>query len=112
MLFTTWKVEEEEYKLRLNASACVKLEEDLNQNPISVLQSISEDNLPKLETLLRIIHASMTAFNHGIKLTDVYGIYDKWVDEGHGFADLVPIVLDIFKCSGFIPDQAEDNGKN
>lgn len=112
MLSTTWKInEEEEYKLRLTASACCDLESRLGANPISVFQSISEDNLPKLEDMLKIIHCSAVPLNHGVKFQDILAAYDRFVDEGHGFADLVPIIINIFKVSGFISSE-EDNGKN
>jgi hypothetical protein len=42
-----------------------------------------------------------------------YALYDKFVDEGNTLMDLVPILLDVFKVSGFFKEEAtEDNEKN
>ena len=34
-----------------------------------------------------------------------YELYDKFVDEGHTLMDLVPILLDVFKVSGFFKEE-------
>lgn len=110
-MFTTFTVNNKDYNLKLTAKACIELEKKLGTNPLNVIVNISNNNeLPSLETILTVIHAAMTAYNHGITLNDLYDIYDQYVDEGHTMFDLIPVIVDIFKVSGFIKeDESEKN---
>lgn len=110
MLYTTFTVKDREYKARLNAKACVDLEKKLGTNPLNVFVKMSDGdniNLPTLGELITIIHASLQAYEHGISVDKVYGIYDDFIEEGHNQMDLIPIVIDIFKVSGLIPEEVE-----
>ena len=53
-------------------------------------------------------------YEHGITLDKAYELYDKFIDDGNTLMDLVPILMDIFKTSGFFKeeDTVEDSGKN
>jgi len=57
-----------------------------------------------------ILHASLQALEHNISLEDTYNIYDEFVDEGNSLLELIPIIVDIFKVSGFFKEV--DNSKN
>lgn len=108
-MFTTLTIDNKDYNLKLSARACVDLEKKLGTNPLNVITRLADnDELPSLETLLTILHCSLTTYNHGISLDDVYTLFDKYVDEGHTMLDLIPLILDVFKTSGFI----RDTGKN
>lgn len=110
MLYYTWNVKENEYKLRLNAKNTVDLEKYLGANPVTILTNMSKNNeLPDLDTLLTIISYSMQQFNHGISLNDVYNIYDEYIDDGHNMFELLTVVMEIYKVSGLIPEVDEKN---
>ena len=49
--------------------------------------------------------------NHGITIDKAYELYDKFVDDGNTMMDLVPILMDVFKVSGFfkVEDEEEKN---
>ena len=113
MLFTSFKVGENEYKLRLSASGAVRVEQKLGQNPLNILMSVENNQIPALNDILIILWGSMTSYKHDIKLEDVYRIYDEYVDEGNVFTDLIPVILDVFKVSGYIKSETkEENEKN
>lgn len=113
MLFHSFTIGGKDYKGRLSAKTCVELEKKLGTNPLNVFMAIAQKGeMPNLEVLITILHASLTQFNHGIKLEDTYTIYDEFVDEGHSLMDLVPILLDIFKVSGLIPEDEGEDAKN
>lgn len=112
MLYTTFTVKDTDYKLRLGAKSCVDLEKKLGTNPVNVLVAIAEQNkVPSLSTLLTIIHASMVQYQHGITMDKVYEIYEDYAEEGHNMLELVPVIMEIFKNAGLIPDEDEE-GKN
>lgn len=109
MLFTTWKInEEKEYKLRLTSANCVKLEKELGHNPLDILTNMDENNLPKLGDLMLVLSNALIAYNHGIGIKETYDIFDEWVVEGHNMLELLPIIIDIYKTGGLIPEE-EDN---
>lgn len=109
MLYTTFTVKDTDYKCRLNARACVDLEKKMGTNPLNVFVKISQSGaIPELSDLIIILHASLTAYNHKITLDDTYRIYDEFVDEGNTMLDLVPLILEIFKVSGFFKEEIDE----
>ena len=106
MLYTTITIDGVDYKARLNAMACVDLEKKLGTNPLNIFAKIADNgNIPDLGVLITMLQASLTAYNHGITMDKTYELYDKFVDEGHTLMDLVPILLDVFKVSGFFKEE-------
>ncbi len=106
MLYTTITIDGVDYKARLNAKACVDLEKKLGTNPLNIFAKIADNgNIPDLGVLITMLQASLTAYNHGITIDKTYELYDKFVDEGHTLMDLVPILLDVFKVSGFFKEE-------
>lgn len=106
MLYTTITIDGVDYKARLNAKACVDLEKKLGTNPLNIFAKIADNgNIPDLGVLITMLQASLTAYNHGITMDKTYELYDKFVDEGHTLMDLVPILLDVFKVSGFFKEE-------
>ena len=106
MLYTTITIGGIDYKARLNAKACVDLEKKLGTNPLNIFAKIADNgNIPDLGVLITMLQASLTAYNHGITMDKTYELYDKFVDEGHTLMDLVPILLDVFKVSGFFKEE-------
>lgn len=110
MLYTTFTVKDRDYKLRLNAKACVDLEKKLGTNPINVFMGMVNDNIkfPTLNVLINILHQSMQALEHGITIDKVYEIYDDFIEEGHSMTDLIPVIIDVFKVSGLLPEDTEE----
>lgn len=109
MLYTTINIGEKEYKARLTAKACVDLEKKLGTNPLNVFAKIAEDgSIPELNVLITMLHASLTAYNHGITIDKTYELYDQFVDDGNTLMDLVPILLEVFKVSGFFKEEIEE----
>lgn len=119
MLFTTWKIKEgKELKLRLTSQNCVKLEKELEHNPLDILTNMDENKLPKLGDLILVISNALIAYNHGIGLKETYDLFDEWVAEGHDMLELFPIIIDVYKTGGLIPEKedqdnsSEDDPKN
>ena len=107
MFYYVLKIKDNEYKCKLATKNLVNLEHRLGVNPLNVLTSISETNLPKLEPLLIILHESLQSLEHGISMDDVYDMYDAFIEEGHNLLELMPIIIEIFKVSGLLPKDAE-----
>lgn len=113
MLYTTFTVGSKDYKCRLNAKACVDLERKLGGNPLNIFSNIQKTNeLPKLEDIIMILHASLQAYQHGISLDETYSIYDEFVDDGNSLMELIPIIIEIFRVSGFFKSEEVVESKN
>ena len=100
-----------DYKLRLNTRNTVLLEKYLNCNPLSIFGA-NGDTIPTITTMVQILHASMQQYEHGISLNDAYDIFDTWLADGHSTTDFIPVILEIYKASGIIPDDKEAEAKN
>lgn len=112
--FVIWNVSEgEDYKLVLESKDICGLEEKLGgQNLMSAIGN-NATGMPPLRTMLMVTHASMSRFNHNIKMTDVYEIYDRYIQNGGSQVDFyTDIYVKIFQASGFFPqEQAEEIGE-
>jgi hypothetical protein len=96
------------YKLKLSTRNIVLLEKRLGCNPLSIFGN--GDTMPTITTMVNILHCSMLQYHHGLSLDDAYGIFDAWLEDGHGTTDFVSVILDIYKASGII--KAEQLEKN
>ena len=107
MNYIDFKAGNKEYKLRLNTRNTISLEKTLGCNPVAIFGS--GDTIPTITTMVRILHASLQAYEHGITLDDAYDIFDAWLDEGHVMTDFIAIIIDIYKASGIIKAEASKN---
>jgi hypothetical protein len=111
MLFTDFTAGGKEYKLRLSTRATVELEKKLGCNPLGIFKD--EETLPSVTDMVYVLHAAMQQMHHGVSLANAMDIFDAWLADGHVVTDFIPVILDIYKCSGIISDtEAEESEKN
>lgn len=113
MTYINFEAGNKSYKLRLTTGATVALEKTLGCNPISIFGN--GDKLPTITTMVAILHAALQPYQHNITLQNAYDIFDEWLDDGHVMTDFLPVIVDIFKASGFMREEnriTEDNEKN
>lgn len=110
MNYIEFQANDKVYKLRLSTRNTISLEKQLGCNPVAIFGS--GDTIPTVTTMVRILHASLQAYEHGITLDAAYDIFDKWLDEGHVMTDFIAVIIDIYKASGIIKDTNETVEKN
>lgn len=110
MNFIDFEAGNKTYKLRLNTRNIVLLEKQLGCNPLSIFGE--GETIPTVTAMVTILHASMQQYNHGISLNDAYDIFDNYLAEGHSSTDFLPVILEIYKASGIIPDDKKREEKN
>ena len=111
MMYIDFMAGNKEYKLRLNTRNTVLLEKQLGCNPLHIFGA--GETIPTVTTMVAILHASLQQYNHGITLNDAYDIFDNYLADGHASTDFIPVILDIYKASGIIPkDNEEEEVKN
>lgn len=111
MLYYNFKIGDNEYKCKLTTKDLVEVERRLKKNPLTVFMSITNNELPKMEDMLTIFHASLQSYNHGISMEEVYDIYDDYVDSGKTFVDFIPEIMEIYKVSGLIKEDKKTTKK-
>lgn len=108
MLYTTLTIAGKDYKLRLGAANIMELEKQLGgRNPMDVLMNVEKGALPPLTATLRILHGSMQKFQHGTSFNDVVELYDRYVEEGGSYTDLLQPLIEVFRVSGFFKGAPE-----
>ena len=106
MKYTSLNYGGEELKLRITAAETINLEKKLGgRNPLDILMGIENGNMPSVSSVLLILHASAQKFHHGLKFDDVVDLYDKYVEDGNAYTDLLPELIEVFKVSGFFPNK-------
>ena len=113
-MFSELNFGNESYKLRLTTKSSIALERALGYNPIELLLAIDAGKMPKLGDMLIILHSMLQALHHGITLDKTYEIFDRYVADGHGMLDLIPIYVEVFQQSGYLAVSAgnEEEVKN
>lgn len=108
--FVTWTVSDDEtYKLVLETPQICELEEKFGGKNLLNYFGGSGTGVPALKIMMLVTQAAMTRFNHGMKLSDVYGAFDRYVENGGSQIDFYTnVYAQIFQVSGFFPkDEAE-----
>lgn len=89
----------QELKCRLNTQNTIAIEKKLGGR--NVLKVIMDEQIPSVEVVLHILHASLQALEHGYTMDKVYQLYDEYVEEGKTYTDLVPELMSVLEVSGF-----------
>ena len=97
-VFHTLKVGENEYKLRLTASAIMSIEKKLGKSLFSALENI-QDNM--VETITTIIWGALQPFNANFPFDKAASLFDDYIDEGNSIEDFMQELNTLFETSGF-----------
>lgn len=102
--FAIWKIGNKELKLKLKVSEIERLERSYGVgNLLNPLMQAENGQLPALTYLLDILHAGLQKLEHGYSRSDVSDIYEDYIDEGGSQTELIQIVTEVFRQSGFFP---------
>ena len=98
--FHSWTVEGVEYRMKLQASMVLKLEQKYGTN---ITNLIFRDDTPPLSVLLTVAQAAMAPWSHGTSIDRVNKLYDTWVDEDGGNQQdfLAKVIMPTMVVSGF-----------
>lgn len=98
------------YKLRINTRNVIQLEKAIGGSALSIFD-LEGETLPTFGNMVAVLHASLQQYHHGISVSDAYDIFDAYIADGHSVDEFIYVILDIYKESGIIPKEA-DNEKN
>ena len=100
-MFKEFEINGVTYKLRLDTKNCIALEKKLGHSPLDDVIAVEEGKIPTFSFIITVLYYAMLKHQPGTKLEEVYSIFDTYIENGGSIMDLLPIVLDIFKQSGF-----------
>lgn len=107
MKYTIFTVKGVEYKLRLTGAVIVVLEKKLGgRNLLSILMDAQGGDMPTVHDILLILHSAIQKFHHGITLDQMHTLFDDYVDEDNTYMDLIPVLMEVLKVSGFFSQTA------
>ena len=106
-MYTELIIGGESYKLRLTTKASVALEKALGYNPIAMLMDIDNGVMPKLNDVLIMLQVMLQTYHHGMSMDKVYDLFDKYIAEGKGMLDLIPVFIEVFQDSGYLASGAK-----
>lgn len=107
MLYYTWCIKDKdgntkkELKLRLTSRAAVELENRIGGNPLNELMAMQNGRLPTTRFIAENLKASLQKFEHGFGENEVYDLLDEYTDDGGTLMELVPVLIEVYKVSGF-----------
>ncbi len=106
MMYLDFEAGNKSYRLRLNTRNIVQLEKNLGCNPLGIFGN--GDRIPTITEMVNILHASLMQYNHGLTLNDAYAIFDDYLADGHSITDFIPTIVEIYKVSGLIGKESEE----
>lgn len=102
MLYTELKIGDKELKLRLTTRDCIALEKRLGRNPLDDVMAVEAGKLPTITYVVTVLHASVQKYQSGYTLEKVFDLYDEYIENGGSLTDIIPVITEIFKVSGFL----------
>jgi hypothetical protein len=105
--FQLWKVsDDEEYKLFLQGTQIAELETKLGGRNLMTYMGDGQSVMPSLRVMIMMIHGAMARYHHGIKLSDVYSMYDRYIENGGSMVGLYSdVIIPLLQVSGFFRNQ-------
>ena len=101
--FVVWSVDGTDYKLKLTTQGITKLEEKFKTNLMNLMGG---DDMPALKNMLIVTHEALQKYHHGIKLNDVYDMFDQYVEAGGSQTDFMTnVFIQIYQVSGFLSEK-------
>ncbi len=104
--FAFWNVKGEAYRCKLKTVGIAELEDRYKKSLLAIISG----SMPPLSTMLDIMHTAIKPWHHGIRLSDVYDMFDSYVEEGGSQIEFYTgPFMKMCRVSGFFPKKkAED----
>ena len=94
-MFTIWKVNEEEYKLRLTTFYAIQIEKQLGFGLTAAINRITDATV-----IATILWGALQPCQHGINFKDTCELYDDYIAGGGNLEDMMDIILELLSQVG------------
>ncbi len=107
MLYYTWCIKDKEgntkkeLKLRITSRGATELENRIGGNPLNELMAMQNGRLPTVKFIAENLKVGLQKFEHGYDENKVYDLIDEYIELGGSLIELVPVLLEMYKVSGF-----------
>lgn len=94
--------------LNLNAQATVDIEKQIGKSLFGIMMTGNGGfKMPRLGEMLIILHSANDG--HGVKMKDMPGLYDEYLQNGGSMTKLMEVIQDLMNKAGFFGDEEEDS---
>lgn len=105
--YVLFKAGDKDYRLRINLSSAIELEDKLNCAVVDGLNRLGE-----VRILAKYFYAASKTLNDDIKSeNDALDIIDEYTMQGGLIEDLYEVILEVMECSGYIRKEAVEASK-
>ena len=101
MLYTTLKVNEKVFNLRITTGMAKQMKVDTGKTAYQLMQDM-QDNFD-IDPLLYIFLYACRWQRPAMIIDDVYTLYDEFIDMGYGMEQFTALIMEIFRVSGYAP---------
>lgn len=98
-----------ELNLRLDAKAIIQIENTLGKGITEIIFAGSEQRMAPVSELLTVLQACET--KHGLKRNDMIPLFQKHLENGKGYPDILEVVGQVIEESGFFGETEEDESE-
>ena len=95
--YTTLKIKNDEYKLKITAKAAIELEKKQDK---SIVDGMSD--FDKVGTLTDYLEAGLQAYNPGITEDSAIEIFDDYISAGGDVGSFAEVLVEMLIVSGFL----------
>lgn len=99
-MITNIEINGKTYECKLTSKRCIQLERKFGKNPLSMFMT----GLPKLSDAITVFQYSAALENED----EAIDLYDAYIEEGHSMPEFIDFVMQIFKDSGFLRKDEND----
>ena len=104
MLYTIWKIGDEEYKLRLTTWASLQVEKQLGMGITEAVNHLADTSV-----IVTLLWGGLQTFHHGMNLRDVCELYDKYIASGGDIEKIMDVLTALLAQVGYGSSSAEKN---
>ncbi len=102
MLYTTLRVGDTEYKLRLPVKVIADIERKLGgKSIIGLFGSGDIKDLPNVTSIVTVLHGALQSYQHNVSLDKTYEIFEAYLAHGGSYAGIIAEFVELLKVSGF-----------
>ena len=114
--FYEFEVGNKSVRLRIKARQAASLEKALGCSPLALFIRLSEhaddtaellEHLPSIDTYALILNAALQSYEHGYDMNKTYDLIDDFIEEGHSVMELMNVVSEVLRVSGYMPQEDE-----
>jgi len=106
-MFTSWKVGDEEYRLRLTTFYATQVEKQLGFGLTAAAERLADASV-----IATILWGALQTYQHGVSFKDACGIYDDYIEDGGSLEGILDVIFELLSQIGVVDKPNKSERKN